>query len=359
MSLATRLKNLQNTIKNSSYNGLLIEDATSLLYLTGLHFSTGKLLITETQSRLIVDGRYIESAAQQELYPVQLLSEDALESGFRELGVKILAFSQEDTSYKRYQDLSKSCETANVTLMALENPLKILRMVKDSDELDLLREAAHLGSRGYDLVCDLLEEGISEQDLAQDLQLFWIRQGGQQFAFDPIVAFGAATSRPHYRAGQQRLVKGQPVLIDIGVVLKSYHSDMTRVVFFGEPAPKMREIYTIVLEAQLAALDLCRPGTLVGQLDDAARNLITKAGYGEAFSHSLGHGIGLEIHEMPGLRNKPPQSKMALEPGMVITIEPGIYLPGVGGVRIEDSIIITETGFEDLTQRSKKIRIIE
>ncbi len=359
MSLSVRLKNLQNILQKAPNDAILFEDPISLLYLTGLHLSSGKLLVTRRQACLIVDGRYIEGAQQQSLYPVQLHSDDAFATVLKEFNVSELGFAQENTSYKRYLELVEAGPKAGISLKGVENPLKQLRMIKDSEELDLLREAAHLGSRGYDLLCDLLEEGVREQDLAQDLQLFWIRQGGQQLAFEPIIAFGASTSRPHYRAGKQRLVKGQPVLIDIGVTLNSYHSDMTRVVFFGEPAPKMLEIYNIVLEAQQAALDLCRPGTRVGALDDAARSLITKEGYGEIFSHSLGHGIGLEVHEIPTLRNKPPHESQELLPGMVITIEPGIYLPGVGGVRIEDTIIITDSGFEDLTQRSKEIRIIE
>lgn len=355
MTHLQRLQRLQEMISDA----LLVEDPVNLAYLTGLHLSSGKLIITPTKSCLIVDGRYHEGAQNQTVHSVRLLDETAFEDTLDAMGINSLAFSAEDTSYKRFQDLVKTAEKLEITLTPIENPVKKLRTIKDADELDLLRDAAHLGSRGYDLVCSLLEDGITERDLAQELQLFWIHQGGKQFAFEPIIAFGKATSRPHYRAGTQRLAKGMPVLIDIGVTRKDYHSDMTRVVFYGEPDPKMLEIYKIVQKAQEAALTACKPGITAGELDATAREIIAAAGYGEEFSHSLGHGIGLEVHELPGIRNKGPDKDTVLQPGMVITIEPGIYLSNIGGVRIEDTVVITEEDYEDLTQRPKDVRIIE
>jgi Xaa-Pro aminopeptidase len=164
---------------------------------------------------------------------------------------------------------------------------------------------------------------------------------------------------PHYRASKGKLEKGQPIQIDIGVIDRHYHSDMSRVVFFGKPSSEMRKIYDIVLKAQLAALNQCRPGIKIGDLDQTAREIISKAGYGDKFTHSLGHGVGLEIHESPLLRNKPPHSEEFLQPGMVITIEPGIYLSGIGGVRIEDTVVITDDGYENLTNRPKEMLIID
>lgn len=163
---------------------------------------------------------------------------------------------------------------------------------------------------------------------------------------------------PHYRAGNTKLKQGMPILIDIGVNYRHYHSDMTRVVFLGEPDPKLKTIYHIVEKAQKEALQLCKPGTLIGELDRAARGYIESQGYGDHFGHGLGHGVGLEIHELPNVRNKPPFNSMVLLPGMVITIEPGIYIPDIGGVRIEDTIVITENGHENLTERSKELNIL-
>jgi len=204
----------------------------------------------------------------------------------------------------------------------------------------------------------MLKEGISENELAIELEIFWKRRGSKAIAFDPIIAFGSNSSMPHYRVGQRKLNTGEAVLIDIGVNLNHYHSDMTRVVFFGDPDPKIASIYEIVLKAQELALENCRPGTPIAELDASARTYIEQKGYGENFTHSLGHGVGLEIHELPLIRSQSPGADTQLEEGMVVTIEPGIYLPGIGGVRIEDTVAITRDGYENLTNRSKELSII-
>ncbi len=358
MTAHDRLRRLQQALKETSCDTLLIEDSVSLFYLTGLDLSAGKLLVTPTQTRLLVDGRYFEAARKTTTIAVTLHSQEAFNAILKEWGTQQLAFTSEETSYQRFQELSTHLHTLHITASPLPNPVKQLRITKDPEEISLLRQAGILGSRGFDLVCDLLQENITEADLAQELQLFWLRHGAKKVAFDPIIAFGPNSSQPHYRAGTRRLQRGDTVLIDIGVTLNHYHSDMTRVVFFGEPPNKMRDIYTIVLEAQQAALAMCRPGVTVGELDQAARQHITRAGYGEQFSHSLGHGIGLEVHEAPTVRNSGLHRDMVLHSGMAMTIEPGIYLPDLGGVRIEDTVVMTAEGYEDLTYRSKELRII-
>ena len=198
-------------------------------------------------------------------------------------------------------------------------------------------------------VLSLLKEEISEAELALELEFFWKKRGAKKLAFDPIIAFGANSSMPHYRAGLAKLQSHTSILIDIGVVLSHYHSDMTRVVHFGTPTSVIEKIYSIVEEAKARALALCCPGTLVGELDRAARDWIASQGYGERFTHSLGHGVGLDIHEPPTIRDSGLYRTLPLQPGMVITIEPGIYLPGIGGVRLEDTVLITENGHENLT----------
>src|SRR5262249_50666943 len=161
------------------------------------------------------------------------------------------------------------------------------------------QHAAALGCRGYDLLVQMLAEGVSEEELALELQLFWMRQGAQGAAFTPIIAFGPHSSKPHHHPSPKRLKPNQPVLIDIGVTLDHYHSDMTRTLFFGAPSTQMQEIYEITREAQALALDRCLPGVPIAEVDEAARAHIRAAGYGEFFTHSLGHGIGLEVHEAP------------------------------------------------------------
>lgn len=342
-----RIEKLQNSLKAYACNGLLIEEPVNLYYLTGQQLSGGNLLIFEKGALLCVDNRYIETC--QKFAPCSVIQSEKTPL-WDLVECSSLGFDAENTSFKRYEELQKNLG-AKAKLIPLDNPVKALRMIKDQAEIGLLREAAALGSQGFDYICSLLREGIKENEIALELEIFWKRRGSKSLAFDPIIAFGPNSSMPHYRAGQTQLKKGMPVLIDIGVNYQHYHSDMTRVVYFGEPDPKIRTIYAIVEKAQKAALSLCKPGTAIGKLDEAARGLIQAEGFGEFFNHSLGHGVGLEIHEAPTLRNKPPCKDRILDAGMVITIEPGIYLPGIGGVRIEDTILITENGHENLTKR--------
>lgn len=260
-----------------------------------------------------------------------------------------MGFDAENTSYQEYLEWQKKMKPLGLSLLPLDNPIKLLRMIKDPEEILLLRQAAQLGCKGYDFVCSLLKEGVTEAELAVELEIFWKRQGAKGLAFEPIIAFGANGSMPHYRSGDTTLKNGMSVLIDIGVNDRHYHSDMTRVIFYGEPSPEIVKIHEIVVKAQQLAIDLCRPGTLIGELDKAARGYITEQGYGDYFTHSLGHGVGLEIHEAPWIRQASSWAKMPLQEGMVITIEPGIYLNGVGGVRVEDTLLITSSGHEILT----------
>ncbi len=346
-----RIAKLQEKLKNSPCEAFLIEEQTDLYYLTGFSLSAGALLVEEESACLLVDARYFELCQKTSPVPVLLSSENPLN---KRIGEKRLGFSTNSTTYERYLALKK----LKIALKGIANPVQSLRLIKDQEEIHLMRQTARLGCLGFDFLCAHLKEGITELELAVELEIFWKRKGAKALAFDPIVAFGKNGSMPHYRAGKTALQKGDAVLLDIGVNLQHYNSDMTRVVFFGEPSKKILEIYSIVLEAQLAALKLCRPGTTVRELDLAAREVIAAKNYGAHFTHSLGHGIGLEVHEAPGIRSTGNEKDLCLEEGMAITIEPGIYLPDVGGVRIEDTVIITRTGHENLTERSKEVTLI-
>lgn len=362
MNYKDRLLKFQDLLKQLSYEAFLVEDSVNLYYMTGIWMTSGLLFVHPLGAHLLVDNRYYELCKKNSPFPVLLTEKNPLEHLIRspECGSpKTIAFDSENTSYKRYQELENLIEENGTgTLLPLSNPLKKLRMIKDPQEIELLREAAGLGSQGFDYVCTLLKEGVTEAQIARELEIFWKRKGSQAAAFDPIIAFGANSSMPHYRAGNAVLKRGMPVLIDIGVTVNHYHSDMSRVVFFGEPTSKMQDIYRVVEKAQKDTVQFCRPGLLVGDLDQFARGYITGLGYGDNFSHALGHGIGLEVHETPIIRNKLPFKEMKLEAGMVLTIEPGIYLPDIGGVRIEDTILITPEGSENLTKRSTEMLII-
>lgn len=354
----TRIEKLRKSVKNQC-DAIVIDNPIDIFYLTGIHLSTGRLLVAD-ETFIFVDGRYTEMCDKQSPFPVrssketldQVLAEPAFHS------VKKLAFDSAATPFSSYQKLEDSIKKIAitnpkhvVTLVPLEAPVTHVRAIKDTGEIQLLREAAILGSKGHDYVLTILKEEITEEEVAAELEIFWRRCGASGAAFDPIIAFGENSSMPHYRAGKRKLHKGDIVLIDIGVTLNGYHSDMTRTVFFGTPDPRLVAIHDVVCEAQQKSLKLCKPGSRVGLIDAAARDYIAAEGYGDKFNHGLGHGIGLEVHELPVLKNIPPYDNVHLEKGMAITVEPGIYLPGIGGVRIEDTIIITDDGYENLTQR--------
>ena len=357
MSHAQRIKNLQNKIIPLDCDGILVEDPIALSYLTGLQLSAGTLLFTREEVNLMVDPRYFEMARRKLDIPVHYTSDKMLNRLVYQLKVDNLAFAQEVTSYERYAYL-KSIFPKRVRLKPITDPVMQLRMIKDPVEIQYLRDAAELCSKGYDFVLSILRAGITESEVAKQLELYWCAEGGKGPGFEPIIAFGVNSSMPHHRSGETKLEKRDIVLIDIGVILNDYHSDMTRCVFYGKPMAKLRNIYGIVQEAQEKALSVCRPGISAGELDEVARSYIKEAGFGGQFTHGLGHGVGREIHEAPRLSNKPPHDKVRLKMGMAVTIEPGIYLPGVGGVRIEDTVIIQKSGHENLSRPSKEMLII-
>ncbi len=330
----------------------LIEDPIDLYYLTGLTLSTGRLLVG-SKTTLFVDGRYTEMCQKHSPFPVRLLNTPLEEI----VKVARLGFDGAATTYQTYEKYKRALKKS-VALVSLDAPVVQLRAVKDPQELQALKKAALLGSKGYDYACSLLVEGISEEQVAMELEIFWKRHGACGSAFAPIIAFGENSSMPHYRSGARKLRNGDIVLIDIGVTLNHYHSDMTRTLFFGKAKPELLAIHKIVQEAQERALQQCKAGVTIGTVDAAARDYIAKKGHAKHFNHGLGHGVGLAVHELPVLKNVPPYASQKLQKGMVVTVEPGIYLPGIGGVRIEDTVVITEEGYVDLTKRPHGVRVV-
>jgi Xaa-Pro aminopeptidase len=305
---------------------LLVEDPVNLFYLTGMHLSAGSRLGEE----LFVDGRYFEACKQAGM-AVRPIAELKGAVGGQ------IAVDSSVMSAARVEEL----RSWGVEVELRPRILQQKRAVKRTDELAKLRAAAALAVKGYEFAVGQLKEGVSEREVACELQAFWFHQGGEGASFEPIIAFGPNSALPHHRSGARRLKRGDLVLIDLGVQLEGYQSDMTRVVsFHGE----LGDVYEVVREAQRRALEVCRAGARVGELDDAARGYIEERGFGEYFTHSLGHGLGLEVHEWPVLKGW----ETVLEAGMVITIEPGVYLPAVGGVRWEDAVVVTEGGYERL-----------
>ncbi|MCB1118695.1 MAG: aminopeptidase P family protein [Chlamydiia bacterium] len=338
---------LQQEVAELGCDWVVVDDPTNLLYLTGLHLSAGVLLVGREAAQLFVDGRYIEKAKGAKLLPAEGWTAVLEQEPFRQ--GKRIGFNGDLTSYNKVEKW-KGVEKKWVPLTDFVMPG---RQIKDDEEIARIGAACDLACAGMDFAINQLKEGISEQELAKQIEIFWLERGAQGASFPPIVAFGANSSMPHYHPGDRKLQHGDVVLLDLGVQLSDYHSDMTRTVFFGEPDPGLLEVYEVVREAQQRAVDAVSEGIESCKLDQIARDWITKKGYGEQFSHSLGHGLGLEVHETPFLRQR--GKSVPLFQGMVVTIEPGIYLPGIGGIRIEDTIVVGKEGAEILTHFSKEV----
>ena len=325
----------------SSIEACLIEDSTDLYYLTGLSLSKGSLLLTRKKQLLLVDDRYFQSAVEKAVVAVKRDLPIVWEEFFAHNSFKKIAFDSEKISYERYLELQKY----HKEFIARPNLLKNVRAIKDTIELGKITMSAQLLRRGFAHICSLLKVGITEKELSKEFEIFCLQQGADGLAFEPIIAFGKNSAMPHYHSQNVVLQTKDIVLIDIGVVVNHYHSDMTRVVFFEEPNLRLSYLYQIVKQAQKAALDLCSPGVTLAELDLAARGVFKKHDLEPFFVHSLGHGIGLTTHEFPRISHQGKESQIVLEKNMVVTIEPGLYLPGIGGVRYEDMVLITEEGY--------------
>lgn len=324
----------------------IVECPADLLYLTGLQLSRGALMATREEAVLFVDGRYFAKAQRQAPCAVRLWEEHSLFQWLQGRNVRSLEFDSTYTSCERYEALKIGLP--EVSLMPRPLLLKEQRGIKDAEEIAALKRAFALTLEGFEYAKGLLKEAITEEEIAFAFELYVRKRGATGLSFEPIVAFGENSAYPHYRAGKTALGKNQIVLIDVGAVLDSYRGDLTRVVFFGDPDPTLAEWLAWTKEAQQKAIELARPGCKIGDLDRAAREVFARHGVEELFVHGLGHGIGLETHEFPSVKATGVDRDTLLQPGMVITIEPGLYKPGLGGVRWEDMVLITEEGCESL-----------
>ena len=336
------LKRFQKELKIKKIEACLIENPIDLFYLTGLHVSEGSLIVTPGHAKLFVDGRYTVMAKVNAALPVGMREKEKIVAYLKSKRCKRLGFDASWTSYQRYLELKKMA-----LLKGIDGPLKACRNVKDKQELLKLKASAALLWKGFLEIRRSLKVGLSERDVALRFELFCLKHGGAGLGFEPIIAFGPHSAMPHHRAGDRKLKTNDVVLVDIGVVVDGYHSDMTRIIFFGQPKPKMRRVYELVHGAQQKALELCRPGVKLKVLDETVRAVFKKEKLLKYYPHGLGHGVGLEVHEFPRVGYKGPDKEVKLEAGMVFTVEPGIYLPGEFGVRYEDTIVITKDGYEN------------
>ncbi len=335
------LQRIQRVREHLNGQALLVEDLTDLHYLTGLVLSTGLLLIHPIGELLFVDGRYAQSAREGSPCEVKDLTAGALQEILLSLKVDKLSILPKKILLSRYLELQKT-----VALLPLEkDPVERVRMVKEPAELEALRMSAKLGWLGFTYLEENLRAGMRESDAVLLYETFCRQHGASKLAFDPIIAFGEGGAKPHYKSGERRLKRGDSVLVDAGITLNGYHSDMTRTFFFGKPSVEMEHLYERTFAAYSAAIRLCKAGVSVAEIDLAAREAM--GDMEGLFLHSLGHGIGQTLHEPPRISSKTGET-ILLEEGMVCTIEPGLYLAGVGGVRYEDTIIITKEGYENL-----------
>ena len=341
--MKTRIEIARENLKTDA---LLIENPADLLYLTGLQLSRGILGLIKDEAVLFVDGRYFAKAEREADCPVRLLDQTTVFDWLEAKGIKTIEFDGAYTSYDRY--LALKGQLKGMELKAGSALLKEMRVVKEEREIAAIREAADLTWRGFKFIETLLKEGISEEELAFEFEFFVRKRGASGLSFDPIVAFGENSAYPHHRAGKTKLKNNQIVLIDVGAVINLYRGDLTRVLFFGEEDPQLFRMLEWTKWAQQKAIAAAHVGVSCGQLDKVARAVFAEHDAEGFFTHSLGHGIGLETHEFPLLRTTGPNKDVLLEAGMVFTVEPGLYRPGLGGVRWEDMVLMTKSGAEKL-----------
>lgn len=332
-----RIELLQKKLSFGDLDSILIENPVDLLYLTGLKLSRGRLFIFPGQAELWVDGRYFTYASETAPCPVRLWDKQSTLPGGR------IGFDSAFTTVDGWETLRR--EAHQTDWCPKHKPLKEMRAVKDEAEISLLRKAADLTWKGIEQMKRSLRVGVSEKEIAWEFEQFVRPRGASALSFEPIVAFGKNSALPHHRASNDRLERDQIVLFDVGAVFDNYSGDATRVYFFGTPDPQLKKMYAWVREAHLAARMRVRIGETVQAVDGAAREVFKREGVEKFFIHSLGHGIGLETHEFPLLRSDGPDANFELQKNMVFTIEPGLYLPLKGGVRLEDTGFVDENGF--------------
>ena len=357
--MTSRLDAIRARFESSEIDGILIGSDENRRYVSGFSGTAGNLIITADAAVLATDFRYIEQAGQQapefRVLRVAGGGSDWLTNLLNELGVRRLGFESQHMTVATHERLSNSLAEAGngdgVSLVPTAGLVEELRSVKDEAEMELLARAIEISDRAFEEVSKTLRDGQTEREVAWMLERTMREMGADSVSFDTIVAAGPNAALPHHRADDTPLRDGQPLIIDMGARYQGYCSDLSRTLCLGREDDTFREVYTTVLRAQQTAIEGVRSGMTAGEADGLARAVIEEAGYGDKFGHSLGHGVGLEIHERPGVG---PNSPVVLEDGMPFTIEPGIYISGWGGVRIED-VVVLEQGKARVISHAPKI----
>jgi Xaa-Pro aminopeptidase len=352
-----RLDWLMERLLEKELDAILISASANRQYLSGFTGSAGYLFIAKGKTVLVTDSRYTEQAANQspDFDVVQIRGGwDWLLELLKENNVQRLGFESQDMTVATYdrviEALKEDTALDKVSLVTASGLAEEQRITKDKGELVSLQRAIDASDRAMETVCPTIQEGMTEREVAWRVEKAMRDFGADGISFDTIVAAGPNGAMAHHMPSDYVISQGEPIVIDMGARVDGYCSDITRTVVVGEPDDSFRKIYDIVLGAQLTAINTVRPGMSGGDCDELSRGVIAEAGYGDNFGHSLGHGVGLNVHENPRVG---PNSTDPLEPEMVFTVEPGIYISGWGGIRIEDIVVLGESGATTLSKASK------
>lgn len=349
-----KIKKVREILSEKDLDAVLVMSAHNRRYLSDFTGSAGSVIVTQDEAILVSDFRY-KAQGQEQAKNLNFVLQKGGHLPFviellESKGIKKLGFEGHLTTYNTYAELDKSFE-----LTPLTAEIEKIRMVKSDDEVAVIQKACDIADKTYEHILTFVKAGMTELDVKNELERKMRELGASGASFDIIVASGARGALPHGVASDKVIEDGDMVTLDFGALYNGYISDITRTFAVGKPSDEMKKVYDVVLESQLLALEKIKPGMKASEADAVSRDVIASHGYGENFGHSLGHGIGLEVHEGPGIASS---VDTILEEGMCITIEPGIYIDGVGGVRIEDDCLVTKDGLKRLTNSSKELFIL-
>lgn len=351
-----RVKKVQDKLSDYEIDALMITSSFNLRYVSNFTGTTGLSVITKDKAYFVTDFRYTEQAENQakgfEIIQNKGPIYDEVQKIIEQDKIERLGFEKNHITFGTYQKIN---ETFTSSLIPVAGLIEGLREIKSDEEVETIQKAIEITEDAFEHILSYIEVGMTEIQVANELDFYMRKQGASGVSFDTIVASGYRSAMPHGVASDKPIEQGDMITIDFGCYYQGYVSDMTRTFALGDPGDEMKEIYQVVLDAQAKVLDAAKAGMTGTELDQVARDHIAEQGYGEQFGHSTGHGIGLEIHEGPSISYK---NEKPLVPGNVITNEPGIYVLGVGGVRIEDDLLITADGNKNLMNSSKELIIL-
>jgi Xaa-Pro aminopeptidase len=357
MDFPGRRARLAARLNDIDIDAVLVTRLPNVRYLTGFTGSNGQLVLGADDGVFLTDGRYTEQS-RHEVPDLERVTYSAFPPAFADavgkLGAQRIGFESAGLTYKLFRDLEDS-SPEGVELVPTEGEVERLRWIKEPEEIEMVARAQAITDDCFDRITAKLSEGMTEREVALEMELTMRQGGADGLAFDSIVAFGENAAEPHHHPTDRALQQGDVIKLDFGALYRGYHADMTRTVAFGEPSEELRAIHALVKAAQQAGIDAVRAGVAGGEPDAAARKVIADAGRGDAFTHSLGHGVGLEIHEGPTLRSKGDDE---LPVGAIVTVEPGVYLPGLGGVRIEDMVEVTADGCRPMPRSTRDLVVL-